>query len=150
MAKFFRFAPLVALVFYVAIKVALILNEPPTPATPDFTPTADQQQQLIAVQNALADYPQARESIGDLYGAFSTVIAADDRIVKTTSDVRDAHLNAGILAVQAGEIPRVPNLAVAVNQFLKSQIGDDNVPLSDEKRDQVVDAFNALEWAANQ
>lgn len=148
MSKFFRFAPLVALLLYGVLKFLLYVNEPDV--SPSYTPTAIQQQQLVPVQQALSSYPDAKQNLGDMYGAFSTVVGADQTIIRTTADVRQAHNNAGVLAVQAGEVSAIPGLPSAVNGFLASQIGADNVPITVNKRSQIVDAFRALEWATNQ
>ena len=78
------------------------------------------------------------------------VVGTDEVILKTTEDVRKAHENAGALAIQAGEIPRIPGYAEAVNNFIVSVVGRDNVPLDPSKRKQIIDAFKALAWATNQ
>ncbi len=148
MSNVIRFAPLVALVIYGVSKFSVYVNEPDRP--PAYTPTTIQQQQLAPVQQALSEYPAARENLGSMYGAFSTVISADQKIIRTTAEVRQAHTNAGVLAVQAGEIPAIPGLPNAVNKFLEFQIGVENVPITPDKRSQIADAFKALEWATNQ
>ena len=148
MSKLFRFGPLVILILYGVSKFSVYINEPDD--TPAYVPTPAQQQQLVSVQQVLSGYPEAKRDLGNMYSAFSTVVEADQKVIRTTLDVRQAHSNAGVLAVQAGEIPPVPGLPAEVNKFLESQIGSENVPVTPEKRAQIVDAFNALEWATNQ
>ena len=53
-------------------------------------------------------------------------------------------------AIQAGEIPRIPGYAKAVNDFISKEVGVDNVPLDSEKRKQIAETFKALSWATNQ
>jgi hypothetical protein len=148
MSSFVRFIPATLLVLYLAAKVApYIQNES---IDNSYKPSADQQVLLGPVSAALKLHPQAADDFESLYYGLALVVGADEVILKTTEDVRQAHENAGALAIQAGEIPRIPGYAEAVNNFLTSEVGRDNVPLDTQKRKQIVEAFKALAWATNQ
>ena len=148
MSNFVRFIPATLLVLYLAAKVAPYLQKENT--DPTYTPTAQQQVQLAPVSASLKLHPEAANDFESLYYGMALVVGADEVILKTTGDVRRAHENAGALAVQAGEIPRIPGYAEAVNNFIVAEVGRDNVPLDAVKRKQIVDTFKALAWATNQ
>ena len=148
MSNFVRFIPATLLVLYLAAKVAPYLQE----GTIDnsFQPTADQQVLLGPVSSALRKNPSAAKDFESLYYGIALVVGSDNFILKTTDEVRRVHENAGALAVQAGEIPVIPGYAEAVNNFIKSQLGTDNVPIDASKKKQIIDTFKALAWATNQ
>ena len=148
MGNFVRFIPATLLVLYLAAKVAPYLQKENT--DPAYTPTAQQQVLLAPVSASLKPHPEAANDFESLYYGMALVVGADEVILKTTGDVRRAHENAGALAVQAGEIPRIPGYAEAVNNFIVAEVGRDNVPLDAVKRKQIVDTFKALAWATNQ
>lgn len=85
------------------------------------------------MSGSLEDYPEAGKQFRYLYYGLALIVGADEVILRTTDDVRQAHENAGALAIQAGEIPRIPGYANAVNDFLTEEIGRDNVPLDSQK-----------------
>ena len=107
-------------------------------------------QSLEPVIDSLSEYPDAASQFGNLYNAISLVVESDVVVLRTTDDVRKAHENSGALAIQAGEIPRIPGYAKAVNDFISKEVGVDNVPLDSEKRKQIAETFKALSWATNQ
>ncbi len=143
MKNIIRFFPLVILCAYIVFKVRASEDVAP----PVYTPTAAQQVQLQEVQAALADYPTASEELSKMFEGLAIVIQADSRVLKTTSDVRATHQNAGALAVQVGQVPRIPGYSAAVDKFLNANIGVENVPVDAAKRAQIVEAFKALGWA---
>ena len=147
MTNLIRFAPAALLVVYLAVKLAPHIQS----VKPDggYEPTDSQKELLAPVSDALAGNPSAAKNFEDLYYGMALVVGTDRVILKTTDDVRRAHENAGAIAIQAGEIARIPGYAKAVNDFLSEQIGTDNIPLDDEKRKQIIDAFKALAWATN-
>ena len=98
----------------------------------------------------MAGDSEAAKQFTNLYYGLALVVGADEVVLETTGDVRRAHENAGALAIQAGEIPRIPGYAKAVNDYLTAEIGKDNVPLDPAKRKQIVDAFKGLAWATSQ
>tara|TARA_R110002020_G_scaffold251314_1_gene465211 strand:- start:602 stop:1048 length:447 start_codon:yes stop_codon:yes gene_type:complete len=148
MSSFLRFIPATLLVLYLAAKVAPYLQE--ENIDPSYTPTAQQQVMLAPVSASLKPYPEAANDFASLYYGMALVVGADEVILKTTGDVRLSHENAGALAIQAGEIPRIPGYAEAVNNFIVAEVGRDNVPLDAVKRKQIIDTFKALAWATNQ
>ena len=149
MAKLIRFAPVIVLVLYLVAKAIPHIPKP-LPSPKEYEPTASQKILLHPVQESLAGHPDAAKDFTNLYLGIALVVGADEVILKTTGDVRSAHENAGALAVQAGELPRIPGFAKAVNEYLSAEIGRDNVPLDLEKRLKIVDAFKGLAWATSQ
>ena len=147
MSKILRFAPLTLLVLYVIVKIAPHIK---SQKTNEYEPSASQKQQLSAVIDALDGHPGAAEQFRSLYYGLALVVATDEIVLRTTGDVRMAHENAGAIAIQAGEIPRIPGYAKAVNDFLEEDIGRDNVPLDSRNRKQITEAFKALAWATSQ
>ena len=148
MSNFVRFIPATLLVLYLAAKVAPFIQK--ETVDDGYSPTAEQKVLLGPVSASLKKYPEAASDFESLYYGMALVVGADEVILRTTEDVRQAHENAGALAIQAGEIPRIPGYAKAVNDFIVSQVGRDNVPLDNSKRKQIVDTFKALAWATSQ
>ena len=147
MGKLFRFLPAVLLALYLIVKLAPHLN---TVDKSEYEPTNSQKRSLADVSDALDGYPDAALQFGELYKGLALVVESDDVILRTTDDVRRAHENAGAIAIQAGEIPRIPGYAKAVNDFISLEVGRDNVPLDPEKRKQLIETFKALGWATSQ
>ena len=147
MSNLFRFAPIVLLVLYIAVKLVPHMRDS---KEDEYEPTASQQRLLEPVRDAVDGDQDAAKEFTGLYFGLALVVGADDVILKATGDVRRAHENAGALAIQAGEIPRIPGYAKAVNDYLTAEIGKDNVPLDPAKRKQIVDAFKGLAWATSQ
>lgn len=144
MSSAVRFVPLVALLIYLAFKVVPHVQAP----EPDvYEPSKSEQALLKPVMDAVEGNDRAAEQLGNLYRGIAIVVGSDRVILNTTDDVRRAHENAGALAVQAGEIPRIDGYAESVNEYLAEQIGTDNVPLDKKKRQEIVEAFRGLEWA---
>lgn len=147
MTKILRFLPVLLLAAYLAVKLFPLFNFTPDDGT--YVPTPPQKAQLQEVKAVLAAYPDASEDLSHMFNGLALVVNSDSVILKTTGDVRRTHQNAGALAVQVGEIPRIPGYVEAVDRFLNADIGSDNVPLDAVKRKQVVDAFKALSWATH-
>ena len=148
MSSFVRFIPASLLVLYLAAKVVPYIQKDTIDNS--YEPTSEQKVLLGPVSASIKSYPEAAKNFESLYYGIALVVGTDEVILKTTDDVRRAHENAGALAIQAGEIPRVPGYAEAVNKFIVSQVGSDNVPLDTLKRKQIIDTFKALAWATNQ
>lgn len=149
MSKYMRFVPVVLLACYLLFKIVPHIPRPDS--VPDgYEPTSSQQRLLEPVQDSISGNADAAKQFTSLYYGLALVVGADDVILKTTDDVRRAHENAGALAIQSGEIPRIPGYAKAVNDYLAAEIGKDNVPLDPAKRKQIVDAFKGLAWATSQ
>jgi len=148
MSKYIRFLPLVLLLCYLGIKVLPYLKVPDGPT--GYTPTPSQVQLLAPVSAVLVNHPSAAENFSNMFYGLALVVESDDVILKTTDDVRRAHQNAGALAIQVGEVPRVLGYSEAVDSFIDSQMGRDNVPLDAATRKQLADTFKALAWATKQ
>ena len=148
MSNFLRFVPATLLVLYLAAKVVPYIQKDTVDNS--YEPTAEQKVLLGPVSASMKQYPEAVKDFESLYYGIALVVGSDEVVIKTTDEVRRVHENAGALAIQAGEIPRIPGYAEAVNKFISFQVGDDNVPLDIEKKKQIIDAFKALAWAVNQ
>lgn len=148
MSKFIRFIPATLLVLYLAAKVVPYIQKDTVDNS--YEPTAEQKVLLGPVTSALRQNPSAAQDFESLYYGIALVVGSDEVVIKTTDEVRRVHENAGALAIQAGEIPRIPGYAEAVNNFIKSQLGTDNVPLDLNKKKQIIDTFKALAWATSQ
>ena len=89
--------------------------------------------------------------LSGLYREMAVLIGLDqeDKIITTTGDIRQANsLSGRILKV---ELPGdYDNLGGLCSEYVKSQIGDKEVPLDDELRNKAVGAFEALSWAFNE
>ena len=147
MSKLFRFLPAILLAMYVVFKLSPYVQ---APETSGYEPTSSQKEILIDVSDALKGYPDAASDFESLYHGMALVVGSDEVVLRATGDVRKAHENAGAIAIQANEIPRIPGYAEAVNEFIAAEVGNDNVPLSPEKRKQLIDTFKALGWATSQ
>jgi len=150
MNKFLRFIPLLLLLAYLSVKITVYVNTDDAPTIPPFAPTPTQKAHLFLVQESLKNHPEAASNFSNLFKGLSLVVAKDQTILRTTGDVRRTHQNAGALAIQVGEVPPIPGFSEAVNVFLEGEIGNDNVPLDNAKRNQISEAFRALSWATNQ
>jgi len=148
MNNFVRFVPATLLVLYLIAKAAPYLQKENIDNS--YEPTASQKVLLGPVSASLKSSPGAAKDFECLYYGLALVVGADEVILRTTGDVREAHENAGALAIQAGEIPRIPGYAEAVNKFISSELGNDNVPLDTATRKKIIDTFKALAWATNQ
>ena len=148
MSKYFRFVPVVLLSLYLLSKIGPYIKTPDGPN--GYEPTASQKELLYPIINSLKEYPDAATDFGNLSNGLALVVESEEVILKTTDDVRRAHENAGALAIQAGEIPRIPSYARNVNDFITSEVGNENVPLDGDKKKKIIEAFKALSWATNQ
>ena len=122
MSKYMRFVPVVLLACYLLFKIVPHIPRPDS-APDGYEPTSSQQRLLEPVQDAVAGDSEAAKQFTNLYYGLALVVGADEVVLETTGDVRRAHENAGALAIQAGEIPRIPGYAKAVNDYLTSEVG---------------------------
>jgi len=148
MSKLGRFIPVALLLLYLVIKAVPYIKLPDGGS--DDTPSRAEQAMLEPISLIIKDYPEAAAQFNSMYNGMAVVVESDRVILKTTGDVRLAHENAGAIAVQVGQIPRIVGYTEAVDEYLSSQIGTDNVPLDTEIRLRIVNAFRGLAWATNQ
>lgn len=149
MNKYIRFVPLVLLLSYVLFKAAPYIQNK-TPGDPEHEPTASQKEMLADVKAIISSHPEAAKDFTNLYYGIALVVGSDEVVLNTTDEVRRVHENAGAIAIQAGEIPRIPGYADAVNKYLSQEIGTDNVPLDLKTKKKIIDAFKGLAWATSQ
>ena len=84
--------------------------------------------------------------LSEFYAEFADVVRRDSEIIKTTADIREAHVKAGKLMFQKRRVTN-PELAAAVNATMATGLGLDIVELTDEKRREVIKLLEAMSWA---
>ncbi len=87
---------------------------------------------------------------GDHFRDFAKYLIANEKIIKTNADVRNANMATGQALFDqyfhtAGTNKQFSN---AVDAAMEKIITKDNVKLTDEKRKELVEVLNAMAWAA--
>lgn len=87
----------------------------------------------------------------DLYLDISKLIELDgkDLVIKNTEEIRQANALAGNM-LRLDIKNKYENLATEAKEVIVSVIGDDNISLSPEIREQAVMSFRYLAWACNE
>lgn len=87
----------------------------------------------------------------DLYLDISKLIELDgeDLVIKNTEEIRQANALAGNM-LRLDIKNKYENLATEAKEVIVSVIGDDNISLSPEIRQQAVMSFRYLAWACNE
>ena len=102
------------------------------------------------VSDILADSPDG-ERLSALFLAFADCIEGDkENLVKNTGQVASAHSRSGRLLFGDELKGKHPKLGKAVDAAIFAHIGEGDLPLTGERRQQVVEVFRALAWAAEQ
>jgi hypothetical protein len=88
------------------------------------------------------------KKLAKLYLDMAMLISLDgeQEVIKGTEDIRQANTISGLM-LDLDMKGKYPDLAAANKALIISVVGDDQVLLSKELREQAVDAFNALAWA---
>lgn len=93
-------------------------------------------------------------TLADFYLSFADVIERDGNngsgvpVIKTTGQLRTAYMRGGRLAIQATETPdKYPGLAEKIDEIIADWIGLEDVPLTTERRREVVECFRAVSHA---
>jgi hypothetical protein len=119
-----------------------VVDGPPPITINDTTPSAEMQ----SIVSAVAEY--RNEKLAIFYAEFADLIERDDEIIRSTGDIREAHIRAGRLAYQrTGMQSETPGLGAKVDAAIAEAIGIQNRPLTPEIRSQAVEVFRALSWA---
>lgn len=89
--------------------------------------------------------------LASLYHDIATLIEldAENQVVKTTDDVRQANSLAGLM-LKLNIKGKYPSLPQAANEVILTAIGQDNVLLNGNLRTKAADGFKALSWACNE
>lgn len=120
----------------------------PTPAPPDdlkaaVQPVAD----LVKLANA-----KDRADLAGLYKAMGQTVAANPEVYTTANAVRALITDAGPIFVRVtgkSQDTVAPGLAKAIDAAFAQVLGLD-APLDAQRRQRVVDTFNAVVWACEQ
>lgn len=103
-----------------------------------------------AVRTALAGHPEMAHSCCQLWWGIADTLFADDKLITTTKQVRDANQMAGKLTF-AGRTPPSSAVVDAANAGLVELFGGTpNRELTGDERAQLVNYFRAIAWGASQ
>jgi hypothetical protein len=88
------------------------------------------------------------QKLSSLYRDIASLIQldAEDLVIKSTLEIREANKLAGLLS-KLNLSGRYPELATECDRLVVIGIGDEDVVLDNETRKKSVDTFNALSWA---
>lgn len=106
---------------------------------------------IDSLKNGSSSRTRDGQRLSDLYFDLATLIEldADNEIVKTTEEIRQANSISGVM-LRLNIKGAYPGLTEAANNLVVSQIGEDMVPLDSDLRSKAVDTFKALAWACNE
>lgn len=130
-------------------------NTPVSVVTDDIEvtkPTSDllleKSKDVIQALSVSGDRKIDGKKLAKLYLDMATLISLDgeDEVIKGTEDIRQANAISGLM-LDLDMKGKYPDLAAANKSLIVSVVGDDQVLLSKELREQAVDAFQALAWA---
>ena len=91
------------------------------------------------------------KKLRDLYLDLAKLISLDgeNMVIKNTEEIRQANSLAGLM-YRLDIKDKYPSLAKEAQDVVVASIGDDQINLSPEIRQNAVAAFNALAWACNE
>jgi len=104
------------------------------------------------VTEILKKGPSSRKSdslrLAQLYHDLALLISLDgeDEAIKDTATIRQANSLAGVM-LRLNLKDKYENLSTEMDNLIKVGVGDDDLVLDKELRQQGVDSFNALSWA---
>ena len=103
---------------------------------------------IDALKNGSGDRKQDAKRLSELYSDLAVLIKldAENEVVKTTEEVRQANSLSGLM-LQMNIKDKYDGLPEATTAVVLSEVGDDIVPLDEELRGKAVKAFMALSWA---
>ena len=89
--------------------------------------------------------------LASLYNDMAILISLDgeNEVIKNTEDIRQSNRLAGLL-LHLDIKGKYPDLPEAAKALIVQSIGDDNVLLNKELRENAVNGFKALAWACNE
>ena len=134
--------------FFCVVLLVLALGCPvshPTPqpdVVPEPEPVSEMQELVSEVE------PYSVPELVPFYTEFANIIQNDSTVIKTTGQIREAHIRALLLAFQKTDMAsRTEGLGDKVNAALAKSLGMKDVELTPELRDRAVETFKALSHA---
>jgi Arc/MetJ family transcription regulator len=140
-------------VFKPYLETMTIVDNKPTVVVEEIS---EDQKELVqdivdAVKNGSEDRVFDGKHLASLYTNLAKLIELDneDKLIESTSDIAQANsLSGRLLKLDLnGKYDGVGKLS---SDYVKSQIGSDDVNLDDELRAKAVEAFKSLAWAFNE
>jgi|694.fasta_scaffold05623_37 hypothetical protein len=106
---------------------------------------------IIKALSSNSDRKIDGKRLASLYNDMATLISLDgeNEVIKNTEDIRQANRLAGLL-LRLDIKSKYPDLPEAAKALIVQSIGDDNVLLNKELRENAVNGFKALAWACNE
>lgn len=90
------------------------------------------------------------ELVSYFFLELADVLRDDDKIIKTTGQFANFNVMAGILHFDTDFAGKYRGFGDAVEYAVQNSIGLENQPLTDSKRQDLVDVLEAVAWSANQ
>lgn len=122
--------------------------------TPIVEPSAELKTLVEPVVKAIKAGPNAKvdgKLIGNFYTDGAEVIGKDPNVSRTTMALRNAHMDAGqLMFTRLGIKGKYPGLSEAIEKVFMDTLGNTNRTLSQEDRDKLVKAMQAIAWAGYQ
>lgn len=116
---------------------------------------SDSQTLVQPIIDVLKSGPSDRKTDGkklaSLFSDIAVLIQLDgeDQIVTNTEEIRQANTIAGKM-LKLNLKDKYPSLGIECSKYVKSIVGDDNIPLDNDLRNKAVQAFRSLAWACNE
>jgi hypothetical protein len=106
---------------------------------------------IIKALSSNSDRKIDGKRLASLYNDMATLISLDgeNEVIKNTEDIRQANRLAGLL-LRLDIKGKYPDLPEAAKALIIQSVGDDNVLLNKELRENAVNGFKALAWACNE
>lgn len=137
-----------------AVKNNVDINIWPKPDTPVVVPVDEpslQYQDMVRDIVAIDIKKEHADVIAPFFAEVASVIETDPGFLKTTGQFRDFNVMAGQLHFAGTEIKGAyPTLGQSVDAAIIAAIGRENVPLTDEKRSNLVKILEAISWSMHQ
>ena len=123
--------------------VAISITEP----TPELQETVKDISELVTGDDAVKD----KLLISDYFNQLANVVRDDPGLIDTTEKFRRFNSTAGQINFAGQSLKDKYNgLGKAIDALIKNAIGNDNVELNQEKRDQLVHLLKAIAWTLRQ
>lgn len=126
-----------------APNVSVSITEP----TPELQETVKDIPTLVTGDNAAKD----KLLISDYFNQLANVVRDDPGLIDTTEKFRRFNSTAGQINFAGQSLKDKYNgLGKAIDDLIKDAIGNDNVELNQEKRNQLVQLLKAIAWTLRQ
>ena len=126
----------------------VVLTTPETQITVEAPVVSSDSPDLSRVSELLSKHPEDAIALSELYAAIADVIERDGSVIKTLGQIREANSRSGKLLFQKTGIQgKYDGLPEAVDSFLVSKLGVEDVLLSPDLRKNAVESFRELSRA---